>query len=427
MMNHKVKVMRRVDSTYMYQNGAATLLVSIILLIGITLIALFATKIGVLDQKISGNEYRHKEAFSNAEAGLEQAGAYLDANPVLHDPVTAPGGGWVTCGASSVPCNAVNGATFVYTVDDIAALAESDSFLVKTASNTVAVGVGATQDATGLAIAQVAYGKATLLSSGEVPPLMMPTGSLSGNFNIVPNPNGGGPGVPVSVWAKDTTDTSGANWKTCDLGEFKDGSNVCMDTKSGGTSRDWLPCTCDIERSNSGNVNEDVVLDPASKFPDSPFAYLFGAGADVTAGEVAELKAEIKGKAQSGDGLLLQNCTNLESQFSALVGSALVWVEGGCNIPSGSLVGSRDKPIILVVEGELRVNANSEIWGIMMGLGNFVLNGGPVIHGSAIAEIQGDLTNGTYSQVYDANVFANLRDDSINADLAKIKYSWRDY
>jgi hypothetical protein len=174
-------------------------------------------------------------------------------------------------------------------------------------------------------------------------------------------------------------------------------------------------------------VNEDVVLDPASKFPNSPFAYLFGAGADVTAAEVAELKAEIKGKAQSGDGLLLQNCTNLQSQFNTLIGSALVWVEGGCNIPSGSLVGSRDKPIILVVEGELRVNANSEIWGIMMGLGNFVLNGGPVIHGSAIAEIQGDLTNGTYSQVYDANVFANLRDDSINADLAKIKYSWRDY
>jgi len=409
------------------QRGAATLLVSIILLVGITLIALFATRIGLLDQKISGNEYRHKEAFANAEAGLEQAGAFLDANPSLHNSVTAAGGGWAACGASSVPCNAVNGSAFVYTVNEIAALAQSDAFLVKTGTDTVAIGVGTSADATGLAIAQVAYGKSDLLSAGEIPPLMMPTGSLSGNFNIVPNPNGGGPGVPVSVWAKDTVDTSGANWKTCDLGEFKDGTDICMDTKSAGTTTDWLACSCDVERSNSGNVNEDVVLDPETAFPDSPFAYLFGAGADVTAAEVAELKAEIKGKAESGDGLLTQSCTTLASDFAALAGSALVWVEGDCQIPAGSLVGSRDKPILLVVEGELRVNANSEIWGILMGLGNFVLNGGPVIHGSAVAEIQGDLTNGTYSQVYDANVFANLKNDDVNTDIAKIKYSWRDY
>lgn len=414
-----------------YQEGAATLVVTVMLLIGVTLIALYATRVGILDQRISANEYRHKEAFANAEAGLDQAGAFLDYNPSLHDTVTAAVGGWVACGASTVACNAVTGSTFFYTVDEIPdpdLAAVSDAFIVKTATGTVAVGIGASADGTGQAIAQVSYGLSTLLSSGEIPPLMMPTGSLSGNFNIVPNPNGGGPGVPVSVWAVDTTDTTGANWKTCDLGEFKDSTNICMDTKGDGSvDRDWLPCSCDVERSNSGNVNEDVVLDDVSAFPDSPFAYLFGAGATVTAAEVTALKEEIKGKAASGDGLLLQDCTTLGADFAGLTGSALVWVEADCDIPAGSLVGSRDKPILLVVEGELRVNANSEIWGILMGLGNFVLNGGPVIHGSAVAEIQGDLTNGTYSQVYDANVFANLRDDSVNSDIAKIKYSWRDF
>jgi len=406
------------------QRGAATIVVTVMLLIGVTLVAIYASKVGILDQRISGNEYRHKEAFANAEAGLDQAGAFLDANPSLHDTVAAAGGGWVACGASTVACNAVTGSTFIYTVDKIAALSESDAFLVKTATDTVAVGIGTSADATGQAIAQVAYGKSNLLSSGEIPPLMMPTGNLSGNFNIVPNPNGGGPGVPVSVWSKDTVDTSGANWKTCDMGEFKDGTSICMDTKSAGTTRDWLACSCDTERSNSTDVNEDIVLDPASAFPVSPFAYLFGAGA--TDNGIA-LRAEIKAKAESGDGLLIQNCTTLQTDFAALTGSALVWVEGDCDIPSGSLVGNRTKPIILVVEGELRVNANSELWGILMGLDEFVLNGGPVIHGSAIAEIQGDLTNGTYSQVYDANVFASLRDDSVNTDIAKIKYSWRDF
>jgi hypothetical protein len=166
------------------------------------------------------------------------------------------------------------------------------------------------------------------------------------------------------------------------------------------------------------------VLDPASEFPISPFAYLFGAG---KSDDGIALRTEIKAKAESGDGLLLQNCDTLASDFSALSGSALVWVEGDCAIPAGSLVGSREKPILLVVEGELRVNANSEMWGILMGLDEVVLNGGPVIHGSAVAEIEGDLTNGTYSQVYDENVFASLRDDSVNTDISKVKYSWKDF
>jgi Tfp pilus assembly protein PilX len=406
------------------QKGAATLLVTIMLLIGITFILIYATKVGVLDQKISGNEYRHKEAFANAEAGLEQAAAFLDYNPNLHDDVTAPGGGWVACGASTVACTSVTNSAYYYDVNEIAALTESSAFLVKTTTGTVAVGIGTTADATGQAIVQTAYAKSSLLSSGEIPPIMMPTGSLSGNFNIVPNPNGGGPGVPVSIWAKDTTDTTGANWKTCDMGEFKDGTNICMDTKSAGTTTDWLACSCDTERSNSTDVNEDVVLAPASEFPVSPFAYLFGAG---KSDDGIALRAEIKAKAESGDGLLLQNCDTLASDFAALSGSALVWVEGDCDIPAGSLVGNREKPILLVVEGELRVNANSEMWGILMGLDEVVLNGGPVIHGSAVAEIQGDLTNGTYSQVYDENVFASLRDDSVNTDISKVKYSWKDF
>lgn len=415
------------------QLGAATLLISIILLIAVTLITIFAARVGVLDQRISGNELRHKVAFASAEAGLEQAAAYLSANPVLHDGNVASG--WATCTGSTAifPCNLTDaelvfatvavGTSITPSINNILSL--SDSFLVKTATHIIALGQGTSDDGTGAAIAQIAFAKTSLLTPGEVPPLMIPSGSLSGNFNIVPNPNGGGPGVPISVWAKDTIDTTGANWKTCDHGEFKDGGDVCMDTKGDGVSGDsWSGCSCSNERSNSGNVNADIVLYPAADFPASPFVYLFG---DDTSGDtLATLKPEIKALAEA-TGLVLEDCTALSSAFNGLIGSALVWVTGDCSIGSNVSIGSRDKPIILVVEGELRVNAGAEVWGILMGLDEFVLNGGPVIHGSAISEIASDLTNGNYSQVYDESVFDNLRDDTINTQIAKVSYSWRNF
>ena len=418
------------------QRGAAALITAVILLIGVTLVIIFAARVGILDQKISGNEVRHKEAFANAEAGLEQAASFLRANPALHEGDTADG--WASCtGLTSVfPCN-IAGAQLVFatvassaissSVQTLAAISDADSYLVKTAAGTIAVGQGVSDDGTGAAVAQVTYAQASLVTPGDLPPLMLPSGSLSGNFNVVPNPNGGGPGVPISIWAKDTLDTSGSNWKTCDHGEFKHGSSVCMDAKGdGATGDDWLACSCDVERSNSGEVGEDIVLYSAADFPNSPFAFDFGGAPDISAADVVTLKAEIKARAQA-TGLLLADCTNLVSEFASLTTSALVWVEGDCSIGSNITVASRDKPIILVVEGELRVNAGAETWGILVGLADFVLNGGPVIHGSAISDVPSSLTNGTYSQVYDESVLLGLRDDTVNTDITKMQYSWRDF
>jgi len=415
------------------QQGAATLLVAIVLLIGVTLITIFAARVGVMDQRISSNELRHKIALASAEAGLEQAAAYLSANPALHDGNVADG--WATCtgsttifpctltGAEMVLADVVVGTSITPTIDNILPL--SESLLIKTADTIIALGQGTSDDNTGAAIAQVAFAKVSLLTPGEVPPLMLPTGDLSGNFNIVPNPNGGGPGVPISVWSKDTLDTSGSNWKTCDHGDFQHAGDICMDTKGNGVDGDsWEHCSCSTERSNSTNVNDDIVMYADADFPDSPFVYLFG---DDTDGDtLASLKPEIFARAEA-TGLVLEDCDTLSSDFNGLTGSSLVWITGPCDIGSNVTIGSRAKPIILVSEGDLSISAGAEAWGILMGLDNFVLNGGPIIHGSAIAEIEGDLTNGNYSQVYDSSVFDNLRNDTVNTEIAKVSYSWRNF
>ncbi len=412
------------------QQGAAVLVVSVVLLIAVTLVVMYAARVGLQDQRISANQYRHKQAFASAEAGMEYAASYLRANPVLHDGNAADG--WNSCAGNEglFPCNVDNAELVLGTISggiitsSVPTISDAESYLVKTANSTVVMGVGTSDDNTANSVVQAQYSSRNLIVPGQLPPLMVPSGDLSGSFNIVPNPNGGGPGVPVSVWATDTIDTSGSNWKTCDHDQFRDGGAVCMDTKGDGqTGPNWQGCSCGTERSNSTNVNSDIVMEPAANFPSSPFVYVFG---DPDTDNFATLRDEIKALADS-EGLLLPNCTNLNAEFVALTGSALVWVEGDCLIGNNVQIASRDKPITLVVEGEIRINAGAEVWGIIVGLDEFILNGGPVIHGSAISEFESELTNGNYSQVYDESVFTNLTDPDINTILSRVQYSWRDF
>lgn len=412
------------------QRGAAVLVISVILLIAVTLVVIYAARVGLQDQRISGNQYRHKQAFSAAEAGLEYAASYLRANAILHNGNAADG--WNTCAGNQTlfPCNingaeqvlgTVNGGTITSSVPSVAGVS---AFLVKTADDaTVALGVGTSDDNTANSVVQASYAVRNLIVPGQLPPLMMPSGNLTGSFTVVPNPNGGGPGVPISVWSTDDAlATATGSWQTCDHESYRDGG-VCMDIKGDGdTGDDWQACSCTDFRSDKDNIGLDIVTYPVANFPTSPFVYVFGEEGD----NPAELQAEIKSIAES-EGLLLPNCNNLQASFSGLTGSALVWVEGDCSIGAGSEVGSRNKPIVLVVEGDIKTNGGAEVWGILVGLGGFQLNGGPVFHGSAIAENTGDLTNGTYDQVYDEDVFANITDPEINSILTRLQYSWRDF
>jgi len=63
------------------QNGAASLLISLVVLALITVVTLFASKSILTEQKIANNDVRAKQAFEAAEAGLSAAITYLSENP----------------------------------------------------------------------------------------------------------------------------------------------------------------------------------------------------------------------------------------------------------------------------------------------------------------------------------------------------------
>lgn len=53
------------------QQGVATIVVTVVLLVVMTLMVLFASRVGVFDVRMAANEARYKEAFAMAEAGLD--------------------------------------------------------------------------------------------------------------------------------------------------------------------------------------------------------------------------------------------------------------------------------------------------------------------------------------------------------------------
>ena len=55
------------------QQGAATIFITIVLLLAVGLIALYANRGAIMEQRLAANEIRAKQAFAAANAGLDAA------------------------------------------------------------------------------------------------------------------------------------------------------------------------------------------------------------------------------------------------------------------------------------------------------------------------------------------------------------------
>jgi len=455
------------------QQGAAVLLVSIVLLIGVTLITVFAARVGVLDQRIAANEYRHIESQAAATAALDQAGAFLEENTDLYD--AAASDGWVDCTnaefTNDFPCKIIGSAvTDTYTnaydgnypltpttIDpisqtvDLAGIESNSYFAYKTGGILTAIGTGKSADESGEAIAQIFYGKSTTLAIDKLPPVLAPVVNLSGSFLIVADPQASlkdgeictdgeeAFDFPVtrndiSVW---TTTSDGANtgsWSTCLRENFVNASGQqCVDEYNDTHSHTtWGNCTCNSPLSFSGgtddeHINYDIRIperNSTSKFPstsapvgyihdrETPFKYIFGE--NYTAASLEGLADHVFE--------VVDDCNGVEAL--SLAGKPFVLVKGDCSVGT---VGSQVNPIFLVVLGDLTITANQDIWGIALAKGNVTFNGSPIIHGSVVSNDPTKLTNGNYTQIFDWCVNDNLFTSLTTPKLSKIKYSWRNF
>jgi len=416
--------------------GMATLLITVIVLMMMTTMVIFATKVGVFDQKMVGNEARYKEAFSTAEAGLDLAVQRFDNQFRAASTVDLGGTGTgtpiatiVTNSAIAAGTNTAGGVAATGTPSFGVTVTDSGSALVGfPVYDLVSTGTGADGTGTATIRRQISMRQALGGSAPDVPIVVSGSVGTGGNFNIVANPNGAGSGIPLAIWTPGPSPAGDVSMDgssaTCQL-EFMDGNNPQCSNPSGNSE---LLSQGDGSTATAYTTNFPDVLPNDPNFPADLFKYLFG----VPRAEWAAIKSQA-----AGYGQVVADCSSLDANSGS--DHILWWVTGDCNMGSNQIIGSTAKPIILVIDDhEFDMGGgNARLYGMLFIFDNpsdvatpsTDFHGGPAIYGALVSDVGGAAMNGSYSIVYDSELLGNLsgNGNTSSYDMAYIPGSWRDF
>jgi len=239
---------------------------------------------------------------------------------------------------------------------------------------------------------------------------------LSGTVEVVPNPNGGGLGVPISTWANartvdpvgypgcalgvDPVETISGSYSTCEKHEFYGIDTQPADYKCPGNN-----CSCNktddrllsYAQGNDRVLGPDILPDP--NFPCDLWKYTFGHDKYADPNPTRETARSIPGH-------YLTDCSTLDSSSSGIY-----WISGStCAV--GKQIGDTGKgtvggPVLLISAATTtRINAGAEIYGVLLvtdledANAQFSGNGHGTVYGAAIMDATMKHFNGTFQIVY---------------------------
>jgi hypothetical protein len=322
-----------------------------------------------------------------------------------------PGSG--TCGSEPTTPEEESAASLVITL-----LAYGYSDCSNTASPTTCTG----QATVALPISN--YKK--MEGSPAVPLITKSTLPPTGTSEIAGNPNGGGVGVPMSIWANKNDScpplspiASSGSWQTCELQEWYHSidppANVVCEAAN-------LNCMCGSgndtsqfvswKKAGETNVGIDIVED--ANFPCDLFAAYFG----VPDSQYHQIKNTAK---------ILPDCSTLGPQSNGVI-----WISGpSCTINSNTQIGSPDSPVVLITSATTTTfNGGTTVFGVLYifdGEDSSAVvesTGSIVIYGAVIVDAVIDQLAGTFQVVYNDAVL--VRAAGI-AGLGSVNGGWRDF
>lgn len=437
--------------TFTRQQGIS-LVVTLILVVLMSLLALYGAGILVTDTRSAANDYRAREAMAAAESGVDQGFTLLDVNRsrVKSTGLDTNNDGtvdvsWTTCtsGATAAPCVAIASTDrtnwkYLQVPASLLNTPTQGTFNVYWMTPTSGQGsgllynivaTGTAADATGGAIVkQGAFFYPLIVGSPAAP--MMTYGEIggSGNYNVVTNPNGAGTGQPISAWSKSTVSLSGSA-ATCQLGEqsvsgiygtgflSSDSTYTYQTDSNGNTITMCASCTCpSSDALSTGGTNGIDVVQNDTSFPSDVFKYAFGVA--YTSYNTIKQNATV-----------LSDCSSLNTSSSGLY-----WITGSCSITND--VGSFANPVMIVVQdNDISVTGSGYIFGILFAFGSsgysstatsVHLAGGTTLYGAIMANTKIDMGNGTYRMRFDSNVLSNIANNASGRSLSRIPGSWSD-
>ncbi len=261
------------------------------------------------------------------------------------------------------------------------------------------------------------------VAGGQAPSVPLTTKSTfppSGSAEVVPNPNSGGVGVPVSVWMNANTscangavvDPSSGSWATCEMQEWYGEDSLPADYTCNGN------CSCTKEEAlsytHAGDniLGIDLVSDP--NFPCDLFSFYFGV--PKTSYELVKSYAKV-----------LSNCDTLDSNSAGIY-----WITGAeCRINSNTTVGSPYAPVLLISAATLtRLNGGANIYGILYisdaetANAELDVNGNNTVYGQVVVDAKLAKYTGTFQVVYNENTVGRA---SGGGGLGTLIGGWADF
>lgn len=449
------------------QQGAATLFTALVLLISITLVTILISKTVLVETQITADNYRANQAAAAASAAMEQAIAYFNAggldqrNNATPSTLTADGlvdytgpGTEPTAASCAMPTTTAlpltltsgTQTTFAQayfnnsddnacdcqstTSQDIDTDGDGDCLgtLGTNMTRALVTAKGWSDDCTAVRTITQCVGTYDIFDGGEGPqqPFVSKAGvGVFGNATIINRYtnstiwSGGADAVHGAAYGTylRPSGTESADYTTAQLDSSCEAS-PCNDASNPG------PNTQLVSNRDAGNGIDVITNDPtlASKTSST-------AAADMTSTAnnqffdmfFAHTKSEIKNAANTA-GQMLSSGTSP----AGLTG--LIWVEGDISLTGGT-VGSATNPAILIVNGDLSLSGNPNIYGVIYVTGTLDISGTPVVKGSIVSENGPNNGNGTLTLVFKpwSSDGSNQSPPFINGTGAVIAGSWKDW
>ncbi len=410
------------------QSGVATLLVVMGLFFVVSMVAAYTSRNLIFEQRTSANQYRATQAFEAAEAGLEWAVAMLNAGQIDAQ-CTAPAAGsnantfrqryvadltnsgaaaaaatpgcQLGAGAAGWACGCPNaGAPGVVVASGASPqpafrVRFRDLGLPYPRFLTIESRGCTSPDETCLSQAEVrgaGSGAAALVSikAALVPALAArPQAAVTVGQTLS--------GLPSSK-AVNTDATS--NGTTIIFGNQRNNTGMIAIGAAGSAS----PNVGVVQDSNLGSLTGDAVFEQFLGMPAARFA-----------NQMSTIRA-----CESAGSCL----TDVQVKVAANPGRP-VWVIGNLRIDTPVALGTADNPVLLIVQGELQINDNLQMFGMAYSRGPAsVASTTGLIRGALIAE-QTLSGNGTLDVFYDRAVIDRIR--NTQGTIVRVPGSWKDF
>jgi len=374
------------------ETGAITVVMAMTML-GLALAStLYTAKVKMLDVRIANAEIRKNEAILSAETGLKRAMIRLESVSVSN--------GTIATATADEPATAIVPAITATSTNNFS-VTYSDS-LSPRVFELISVGNSRDNDGT-RTLSQKVWVKPYVPDSPDSAITVSGNITVGGAFTVGANPNGGGLGVPLSVWSNGDV-FLGGNGATCGLEEFDGGY-------------------CSGSPYSDSTFEANDILENDTGFPIDLFEHTFG----IIKADYQELKDQAE---------VLASCASLPNTGTDVT-TGLFWIEGDCTVNANKTIGSADEPVIIVVEGgDITLNGGATIYGIVFAFeatngsgGDVSMIGGSTVRGAFISDHSITNSSGTFNTRFDAQVLNNISEGTSPelSNVVLIPGSWKDF